>query len=541
MKYTSQLQDLNEAKSMNFRDEAYEECRVFSLERSFEFVKNYPKFSAYKDIFAKILFINSISSFLQNKLNEINSLPNAPQKTQGLISHNLLVTGRFISNLFKLIKLVAFLKLPNVKEPRIGIELSEGLRSPVQRSDINFNIAQFGFQNIVLFDFQNVVSGYNPEELANLRECLDNGTLLITGSNSIKHSNAFKVQTPVIKKFIFTRKKPDSNSTIFFEYLPFIQLSAIFWKYLFKKLAIKGWLHTVEIHLENLLQVKILKELGAVSFSRQRSEMGSVKGLFYQPADVLFNWSHLTNDHFQKLNFYEVIKPIGHYYLNINKINAYQSFSKEMRKNFPDGTFIISLFDNIVCEIAELSAENFKLLIRHLLDLLKATENIVLSFKLKKKKLISQYPFRDEIEDQIKKNRIILYDGYLLPLALGMESDLSIGVGASSPIWEINIAQKRGIYFWPGVGENHPLSNKELENLLCRSIEEVKKKIHEAILNPDSKIGLITKQQLTLFDEFHDFKAPERVAFCFKKLLETNVTRDDFLKWIRDVDLREIN
>lgn len=540
MKDKKTLQELNSELGISFRDQAYDECRGFSLEKSESFIKKYPFFSQYKDIIAKIIFTSSSQKFLQTTFKKINGIHHVTERTHlsflTLIKKNLLASASLFQNLFRLSSLIL---IPKYNAPRIGVELSEGLRPHHFRSDLSFDPDELGCENIVLFDFQNVVLRYKEDELKILRECLEKGTLLVSNQKHCSLKNSIHINVPTIKKFDFNQN--NFNLLTLLGYFPFIKISEIFWYFLFKKLYIKGWLHTVEIHLENLVQVNVMRKLNGVSFSRQRSEQGSVKGLFYQPGDVLLNWSHHTNEHFQSLNFYKVIKPVGHYYLNHKNWDEYISFGASVRSRFPAGSFIISLFDNLVGDNFELSTENFNLLVSYLLDLIKQNPKIKLTFKLKKKHSVNQYPFIDEIEKNIQNGNILLFDGYLLPANIGLGSDLSIGTGASSTIFEINIAKKKGIFFWPGPNKNHILSKVHFNNLICRTMDEIKNHVEDVLNNPDSKVGILSLEDAKAFNEYNDYYGPQRSAFCFKKLLENGMDRANYLLWLESVDMTNIH
>lgn len=418
----------------------------------------------------------------------------------------------------RLLKFITFKQ--STGEFKIATDICDGLDDKNGRSEVNWirHLKTTDQQDIALFLMDAENNDLTSEESHFLHQFKKNGGTIVTELPKLaRELDAIYFKIPRERKLKIPLLASNFTARIF----SWITIY-YFWLLLFKKLKINTWLMIAEFPIDNLIQRFAMEKLNGVMLTRQRSELGAILGHQYQPGHIGLFWTADGLKLFQSIgNDIELGLSIGHAFIDLVLLNHYQTVAKKIRDDFKklsnDSIMVISLFDNMHGENFEVTTVELEKILSNIIAKIKSNPNLFLIIKSKKTYTLLPHLSESDKAFCLSSKQIKFFAGNYLPSIICLASDLCIGIGASSPVWEGNILGKAGVHYWPAPDSAHVLKKEINKQILLTSIEALEKILcYTSSQLKEFKTGLTNSESSKSFDEWSDGRGPERTALILK-------------------------
>jgi len=442
-------------------------------------------------------------------------------------------------------------KRENIKKNNIGVELIQG---KIRRNNINdiywlkeSNINPITVQGISFVD-------YDEQSLSELKE--SGVKPIVIADNYIKHMfnissynrNSYEVISvspmylaktliEVIKLFLCVFQNKFDGW--FHLHSGMYYLRSKFWQEIYLKLGISMLWTMYDVDPEKLIKAQALESIKGLYIGSHWSNYYGYMVMNQKCYDIIFPWSgHFIKNNFSNYKFtsaFQVGYPLDFCF------DEYKRGVDDIKKSLRD-KFIITFYDNMGSNDIEYSIGIQIKVCSMLVDIINTYREVVVFFKPKREStfdsLLENLPI---LKHFIAMDRIRVFAGKantpkVLPIKVGVASDITIGVGISTAVAESCFAGTVGFHVDLTGFENNAFGNACLNKVVFRDISSLKKAVIDQINGRGVSIDECKKYHKIL-DPFQDGLSYKRTGYIIKMLqdaLSSGVDKEEAISKVKD-------
>lgn len=310
------------------------------------------------------------------------------------------------------------------------------------------------------------------------------------------------------------------------------------WKSVYSQLGIRVLWSLHDIDPEKLTKSQAMENLDGL-FCGGHWSNSPVDSIETQKCcDVLFTWgTHFIRSYFYQYPYLAVFiagYPLDYYF------KEKKSAAENIRQKYP-GKFILSYHDNATTNDAPCSKKMQMQIYGMLVSLINKNKDLEVFLKPKRKHFVDEAVEEiPELGIHIKDGRIAVFSGdtfrtKAVPAAIGMASDLVIGLGISTAASECHFAGAVSFHAdFTGFTTN-VFAENGLNKIVFRDIESLQEAT-EKQMRGDGLSYDDCRKYYEVLDPFQDGNAKIRTGFVFNRLqkaLQMGSSREEAVKKVR--------
>lgn len=307
-------------------------------------------------------------------------------------------------------------------------------------------------------------------------------------------------------------------------------LKSFFWEAIYRNSSVKVLWTMADMQISLLPEAQALTKLGALQVGSTWSYYPFVDREIRKSLDVFFFWGVAHNQMFSNQSgvregqFLLTGYPLDYYF------PYYTSWARQTKKQF-EGKFILAFIDNIYADNGNYSYNIYRNLHLMLSRIVNKYNNVIILLKPKRKQILDNFLNRHpEIMSQVQQGRICIYAGgseveKFPPAAVGMISDLVIGMGYSTAALECFFAGSTCVFFDQCRITSNIMFEYGKDKFVFSEIECLEEFVARAVV--DTATLAFARRELEvcskIIDQYQDGDAKERVASFLSGLFHESV------------------